>query len=90
MTPVSINREGIRMRKLAMAIAVGALAVGPMVTAQSADAAQVAPNTTNNVQPAPTPPKVQAFDCQGTTGAMGCGPGWYWRDGWRGWACYPC
>jgi hypothetical protein len=33
---------------------------------------------------------VAALDCQGTTGNMGCGPGWFWRDGWRGWACYPC
>jgi hypothetical protein len=30
------------------------------------------------------------LDCYGTTGGMGCGPGWTWRDGWRGWACYPC
>jgi hypothetical protein len=42
-------------------------------------------------QPAvPIGPKVQMFDCRGTTGDMGCGPGWFWRDGWRGWACYPC
>jgi hypothetical protein len=33
---------------------------------------------------------VAALDCHGTTGNMGCGPGWFWRDGWRGWACYPC
>jgi hypothetical protein len=38
----------------------------------------------------PAEPKVQGLDCQGTTGNMGCGPGWFWRDGWRGWACYPC
>ena len=32
----------------------------------------------------------EPLDCAGTTGNMGCGPGWFWRDGWRGWACYPC
>jgi hypothetical protein len=80
------------MRKLATALAVAALITGPLVTAQSATAAQTALDTTVYTQPAPVPaqPKVQAFDCQGTTGAMGCGPGWFWRDGWRGWACYPC
>ena len=41
-------------------------------------------------QEVPAAPKVAALDCQGTTGSMGCGPGWFWRDGWRGWACYPC
>jgi hypothetical protein len=41
------------------------------------------------VNVAPSAP-VQLFDCRGTTGDMGCGPGWFWRDGWRGFACYPC
>lgn len=78
------------MRRFATAVAVGALILGPLVTAQSAGAAAVAPDT---IAPAPTVPtesRVQAFDCQGTTGNMGCGPGWFWRDGWRGWGCYPC
>ena len=78
------------MRRAATAVAVGALILGPLVTAQSAGAAQVAPDTTDHVVTVPTEPTVKAFDCQGTTGAMGCGPGWFWRDGWRGWACYPC
>jgi hypothetical protein len=30
------------------------------------------------------------LDCYGTTGDHGCGPGWFWRDGERGWACYAC
>jgi hypothetical protein len=38
----------------------------------------------------PVGPHVRPLDCHGTTGGMGCGPGWFWRDGWRGWACYPC
>jgi hypothetical protein len=78
------------MRKLTMALAVAATMAGPILTAPSATAAQ--PDTTPYIQPAPVPvtPKIEALDCQGTTGNMGCGPGWFWRDGWRGWACYPC
>jgi hypothetical protein len=46
------------------------------------------PNVTVYTQaPKPT---VQGLDCAGGTGSMGCGPGWFWRDGWRGFACYPC
>jgi hypothetical protein len=80
------------MRKLATALAVATLMAGPVLTAPSAAAAHTANDTTTNTQPAPMPaePKVQGLDCQGTTGNMGCGPGWFWRDGWRGWACYPC
>jgi hypothetical protein len=80
------------MRKLATALAVATLMAGPVLTAPSATAAHTVNDTTSNTQPAPMPaePKVQALDCQGTTGNMGCGPGWFWRDGWRGWACYPC
>lgn len=33
---------------------------------------------------------VHMLDCAGTTGARGCGPGWIWHDGWRGYGCYPC
>lgn len=78
------------MRRFATAVAAGVLVLGPLVTAQSAVAAYTAPDTTDYVQPAPAEPTVKAFDCQGTTGWMGCGPGWFWRDGWRGWGCYPC
>lgn len=77
------------MHKLAMTLAVGALMAGPVLTAPSATAAAAAPNITYT-QPAPEVPKIEALDCRGTTGNMGCGPGWFWRDGWRGWACYPC
>ncbi|SEH60690.1 hypothetical protein SAMN04489835_1957 [Mycolicibacterium rutilum] len=78
------------MRKLATTLAVGALIVGPLATAQVADAASTPPATPGHVQVTPEAPKVKAYDCEGTTGRMGCGPGWFWRDGWRGWACYPC
>lgn len=69
----------------AVALALGSSAIAP---AQNAYAAQTSHDTTVYTQPAS--PKVQMFDCHGTTGSMGCGPGWFWRDGWRGWACYPC
>jgi hypothetical protein len=38
----------------------------------------------------PPTPIMQRLDCSGTTGIHGCGPGWIWHDGWRGWACYVC
>lgn len=78
------------MRKLTMAIAVGVMMAGPVLTAPAATAAHPAPDVTTYTQPAPVTPKIEALDCEGGTGNMGCGPGWFWRDGWRGWACYPC
>jgi uncharacterized low-complexity protein len=79
------------MRKIIMTVAAtAAMLLGSLGITQVAQAAQTSPDMTVNTQPAPAAPKVKAFDCEGTTGAMGCGPGWFWRDGWRGWACYPC
>jgi hypothetical protein len=78
------------MRKIVMAVVAGAILSGSLATAQTATAAQVThdPNITVYTQaPRPT---VQGLDCAGGTGRMGCGPGWFWRDGWRGFACYPC
>jgi hypothetical protein len=76
------------MRKILLTLGAVAMSLGWVLTAQPVQAAQVTHDTTV-VAPAPAP-TVQAFDCAGTTGSMGCGPGWFWRDGWRGWACYPC
>jgi hypothetical protein len=78
------------MRRISMTAAAAALIMGSLVTttAQTADAAATSHNTTTYTQ-TPTP-AVQPLDCVGTTGAHGCGPGWFWRDGWRGWGCYPC
>jgi len=76
------------MRKISMAAAAGFVLFGAVLTAQPAHAAQTSQDTIVYTQPAR--PSVQALDCQGTTGRMGCGPGWFWRDGWRGYACYPC
>lgn len=79
------------MRILIPAVSAGFLLVGALTGAQAAQAAQV-DHDTYVPQPAPVPSRsdVQPLDCYGTTGDMGCGPGWFWRDGWRGWACYPC
>jgi hypothetical protein len=79
------------MRILIPAVSAGFLLVGALTGAQAAQAAQV-DRDTYVPQPSPVPSRsdVQPLDCNGTTGDMGCGPGWSWRDGWRGWACYPC
>lgn len=80
------------MRRVAMAIASAALIAGSLVGAQTANAA--ATNNTNNVttpvRPTYPVPTIAALDCYGSTGWAGCGPGWVWRDGWRGFACYVC
>jgi hypothetical protein len=76
------------MRRTSLAIAAAALMMGALITAQTADAAATSHNTTTYTQ---TPkPAVQPLNCTGGTGGQGCGPGWIWRDGWRGWGCYPC
>ena len=77
------------MRKIATTVGMTALVVGSLLGAPVAGAAQVDPDVTV-APPAPQRPAVQLLDCFGTTGWTGCGPGWFWRDGWRGFACYPC
>ena len=71
------------MRKIAMSVAAAAFTIGTLA-ANGMPSAQADPNP-----PAPTP-TIQQADCHGTTGEHGCGPGWYWRNGANGWACYPC
>jgi hypothetical protein len=78
------------MHRVSMAVAVAALATAPILTAPIAGAASVDNDITHTQPSVAAVPKVAALDCHGTTGNMGCGPGWFWRDGWRGWACYPC
>ena len=76
------------MRKLTLTVAGAAMLFGSLITAQPAQAAQ--PSHDTGVYTQPATPLAKAFDCQGGTGNMGCWPGWCWRDGWRGWGCYPC
>ena len=76
------------MRRITTIVAAATILASPLAVAQTARAADVSNDTTVYL-PAPAP-RVHPLDCEGTTGRMGCGPGWIWRDGWRGWACYPC
>lgn len=75
------------MKRIAMAAAAAGVLAG--VLAGNANAASV---NNNPVQPRPTTPVpvITALNCVGGTGLEGCGPGWFWRDGWRGVGCYPC
>lgn len=76
-----------RMRSLAVGVM---LAGGALLSAPAANAGQVI-DTPRIPSPAPSPvPGVQMFDCQGSTGDRGCGAGFFWRDGWHGFGCYPC
>jgi len=76
------------MRRIVMAIAAVGVVAGSLVGAQSANAAQTNNGTT--VNPNNSVPIITALNCEGGTGAEGCGPGFIWRDGWRGMGCYPC
>jgi hypothetical protein len=76
------------MQRITKAVAGAALIVGSLATAQTAYASQTSHDTM--VYGTPSMPVIRPMDCFGTTGNMGCGPGWVWRDGWRGWGCYPC
>lgn len=80
------------MRTFVMSGAVAAMLLGALGSAGIANAGQATLPTPPDpvVQTQPKDPSAQLLDCYGTTGSMGCGPGWFWRDGWRGWACYPC
>jgi hypothetical protein len=78
------------MRKIGMTVAVAALVMGPLLAAPQALAGQVGPPSPDPVVVTHPGAPVQMFDCVGGTGRMGCGPGWFWRDGWRGMGCYPC
>jgi hypothetical protein len=77
------------MRKFAMAFAAAALMTGVLAPVAHAQTAQPIPHVTDTSTQTTTP-AVQPLACNGTTGSEGCGPGWFWRNGERGWACYPC
>lgn len=79
------------MRRIARAIATAGLIVGSLAGAQTATAASTHDtDVTTPARPTMPAPVITALDCSGTTGLAGCGPGWIWRDGWRGFACYVC
>lgn len=82
----------IAARRIGMAIATAGVIAGSLAGAQTASAAATDNNTnvTTPVRPSTPVPIITALNCAGWTGVEGCGPGWFWRDGWRGWACYPC
>ena len=73
--------------QIVITVAAAALLGGSFGTVATAQAAQSSHDTTTYSTYSPTPaPTVQLLDCRGTTGAFGCGPGYYW-DGNR---CIPC
>ena len=73
------------MRRVAMTVAAAAFTIGTLATTAGMPTARAGQTT----QPSPTP-IIQQADCHGTTGDHGCGPGFFWRNGDHGWACYPC
>ena len=80
------------MRILTTAVGAAAIMFGTLASAGCAHDQQAAPTPHPKIvysQNDGTPP-AQPLDCFGSTGSHGCGPGWFWRDGWRGWGCYPC
>jgi hypothetical protein len=74
------------MKKLAIAAAITtALGFAGAIGWQ----ASAAPVTAPGPIAGPYTP-IHPADCRGTTGGHGCGSGFYWRNGDRGWACYRC
>jgi hypothetical protein len=74
------------MRKLVIAAAITmTLGVAGAIGWQANAAAPAAP-----VPVAGPYTPIHPVDCRGGTGDHGCGAGYYWRNGERGWACYRC
>lgn len=78
------------MRRIAMVIASAGIIAGSLTGTPTAGAAAVDTTITPPAQPTSQVPIITALDCVGTTGVMGCGPGWVWRNGWQGFRCYIC
>jgi hypothetical protein len=79
------------MKSRARSLTVGLLLMGgTLLGAPAAHAGQVVSGPRIPVPPPAPLPTVQMFDCQGSTGDRGCGAGFFWRDGWHGFGCYPC
>jgi hypothetical protein len=81
------------MRTAIIVSSAAALVLGALTTTGCAPTLRIpesAPGTASYSPRGSTPPTVQLLDCEGTTGWHGCGPGWFWRDGWHGLGCYRC
>jgi hypothetical protein len=77
------------MKKLTMTLTAAALALGTLAVTASAQT-QLLGAASLHAQIQNATPIITHIACNGTTGVFGCGPGWYWRNGRRGWACYRC
>ena len=78
------------MTRRTIAAAAGALVLGSWVTVGCAPVPRVSQSQSDIVSSSQSADAAQPLDCQGATGWHGCGPGWFWRNGWRGLGCYPC
>jgi hypothetical protein len=78
------------MTRRTITAAAGALVVGSLVTVGCAPVPHVSQSPSDTVSFSQSANATQPLDCRGTTGWHGCGPGWFWRNGWRGLGCYPC
>jgi len=80
------------MKKLVTVVAAGALIGGSMLAmSMMANAGVQAPSSSSfDAALKGTSSIAQPAACNGHTGWHGCGPGWYFRHGWKGWACYRC
>jgi Spy/CpxP family protein refolding chaperone len=76
------------MKKLTLTLTAAALALGALALTASAQTQLGAASLHAQLQNAT--PIVRPIACNGRTGVHGCGPGWFWRFGRRGWACYAC
>ena len=72
------------------AAAAGIMLAGCLSVTPTAHAAISVTHASDVAVPIPAAPTIEPLDCAGTTGVRGCGGGWFWRDGWRGYGCYPC
>jgi hypothetical protein len=77
------------MKKLTITLTAAALALGTLAVTASAQTQRLGAASLH-AQIQNFTPIITQIACNGTTGVHGCGPGWFWRYGGRGWACYRC
>jgi len=80
------------MKKLTIALAAGALVLGSVMTIPLLARAEIPAPGASSFHDAlkNSSPIVHEIACAGYTGIYGCGPGWQWGHGKRGWRCYRC